>query len=181
MTALASHHKEKGKGDSMTTRQINIQRLSVTSAKPFDSVVAAVNAAVGHPDMGEFAKKVAAAKTYDEMEKVIHPVLGKYGLMEFARFDIGMVLAKALGSGARKSLRLVMGNPLIMQAMARHIPDAGSYAPVTLLIDERTDGVHLSYDTMASLLAPYGDPEALHVARDLDAKVGELLAEAAGS
>jgi hypothetical protein len=68
-----------------------------------------------------------------------------------------------------------------MQAMARHIPDAGSYAPVTLLIDERTDGVHLSYDTMASLLAPYGHPEALHVARDLDVKVGELLAEAAGS
>ena len=181
MAALASHHKEKGKGDNMTTRQIHIQRLSVTSAKPFESVVAAVNAAVGHPDMGELAKKVAAAKTYDEMEKVINPVLGKYGLMEFARFDIGMVLAKALGSGARKSLRLVVGNPLIMQAMARHIPDAGSYAPVTLLIDERTDGVHLSYDTMASLLAPYGHPEALHVARDLDAKVGELLAEAAGS
>ena len=104
----------------MTTRQINIQRLSVTSVKPFETVVAAVNAAIGHPDMVEFAKKVAAAKTYDEMEKVINPVLGKYGLMEFARFDIGMVLAKALGSGARKSLRLVVGNPLIKQAMAAY-------------------------------------------------------------
>jgi hypothetical protein len=52
---------------------------------------------------------------------------------------------------------------------------------VTLLIDERTDGVHLSYDTMASLLAPYGHPEALQVARDLDANVGKLLSEAAGS
>ena len=165
----------------MTTRQINIQRLSVTSARPFESVVAAVNAAIGHPEMGEFATKVAAAKTYDGMENVIHPVLGRYGLMEFAHFDIGMVLAKALGSGAPKSLRLVVGNPLIMQAMARHAPDAGSYAPVTLLIDERGDGAHLSYDAMASLLAPYGNPEALQVARDLDAKVGELCAEAAGS
>src|SRR5207245_37077 len=105
MTALASHHKEKGNGDNMTTRRINIQRWSMTSAKPFDSVVAAVNAAIGHPDMSEFAKKVAAAKTYDEMEKVIQPVLGKYELMEFARFDIGMVLAKALGPDAPKSLR----------------------------------------------------------------------------
>jgi uncharacterized protein (DUF302 family) len=165
---------------NMTTRHVDVQRLSVTSAKPFESVVAAVNAALGHPDMSEFTKKVAAAKTCDEMENVIHPVLGKYGLMEFTRFDIGMVLAKALGSGAPKNLRLVVGNPLIMQAMARHVPDAGSYAPVTLLVDERADGVHLSYDAMASLLAPYGNPEALQVARDLDAKVGELLAEAAG-
>src|SRR6266851_5176648 len=142
---------------NMTTRQINIQRLSVTSAKSFESVVATVNAAVGHPDMAEFTKKIAAAKTYGELENVIHPALGKYGLMEFDRFDMGMVLAKALGSGAPKSLRLVVGNPLIMQSMARQVPDAASYAPVTLLIDERADGVHLSYDAMASLLAPYGN------------------------
>lgn len=44
------------------------------------------------------------------------------------------------------------------------------------LIDERPDGVHLSYDRMASFLAPYENPEALKVARDLDAKVEALLA-----
>jgi uncharacterized protein (DUF302 family) len=164
----------------MTTRQISILRLSVTSAKPFESVVAALNAAVGHPDIGEFARKIAAAKTYDEMERVVQPVLGKYGLMEFTRFDIGMVLAKAHGLGAPKSLRVLIGNPLIMQAMTQCVPDAASYAPVTLLIDERADGVHLSYDAMASLLAPYGNAEALRVARELDDKVGQLLAEAAG-
>jgi hypothetical protein len=74
-----------------------------------------------------------------------------------------------------------MGNPLTMQAMTRHVPDAASYAPVTLLIDERAGGVQLSYDTMASLLAPYGNAEALRVARELDDKVGQLIAEAAGS
>ena len=56
----------------------------------------------------------------------------------------------------------------------------GAYAPVTILIDERPDGVHLSYDRMASFLAPYGNPAALKVARDLDAKVEALLAAAAG-
>jgi uncharacterized protein (DUF302 family) len=165
----------------MRTRQISIQRLSITSVKSFESVVAAVNAAVGHPDMGEFARKLAAAETYSEMERVVQPALGKYGLMEFTHFDMGMILAKARGSGAPKSLRVVMGNPLIMQAMAQHVPDAASYAPVTVLIDERADGVQLSYDTMASLLAPYGNEEALRVARELDNKVGQLLAEAAGS
>jgi hypothetical protein len=55
---------------------------------------------------------------------------------------------------------------------------AGSYAPVTILIDERPEGVHLSYDRMASFLAPYENSEALKVAKDLDAKVEALLAVA---
>ena len=91
--------------------------------------------------------------------------------MEFARFDSGDVLRKERGGQGPKMLRLVVGNPLIMKEMAKIVPDAGSYAPVTILIDERTDGVHLSYDSMASLLAPYGSEAALVVARDLDAKI----------
>ena len=165
----------------MAIRQISIQRSSVTSVKPFESVVAALNAAVGHPDMGEFTRKIALAKDYGEMESVVQPMLGKYGLMEFIHFDVGMILVRAQGPGAPKSLRLVIGNPLAIQAMTRHVPDAASYAPVTVLIDERPGGVQLSYDTIASLLAPYGNAEALRVARELDEKVGQLIAEAAGS
>jgi uncharacterized protein (DUF302 family) len=85
--------------------------------------------------------------------------------MEFARFDLGEILRKERGQGASKSLRLVAGNLLIMKQMVDHVPDAGSYAPVTILIDERSDGVHLSHDRMASLLAPYGNTAALKVAR----------------
>jgi hypothetical protein len=66
-----------------------------------------------------------------------------------------------------------------MQQMAKYVPDAGSYAPVTVLVDERSDGVHLSYDRMASFLAPYGNSDALAVARNLDKKVEALLLEAA--
>ena len=72
-----------------------------------------------------------------------------------------------------------MGNPLIMKDMVKHVPDAGSYAPVTILIDERPDGVHLSYDRMESFLLPYGNAEALAVARALDAKVTALLRDCA--
>jgi hypothetical protein len=64
--------------------------------------------------------------------------------------------------------------------MVKHVTDAGSYAPVTILVDERPDGVHLSYDRMASFLAPYGNAEALKVAEELDAKVEALLASSAG-
>jgi uncharacterized protein (DUF302 family) len=99
--------------------------------------------------------------------------------MEFTRLDLGKVVEKRNGADAGQSLRFVVGNPVTMSAMVQHVPDAGSYAPVTILIDERPDGVYLSYDRMASFLATYGSPEALKVAQDLDAKVEALLAAAA--
>jgi hypothetical protein len=48
---------------------------------------------------------------------------------------------------------------------------AGSYAPVTVLVNERADGAHISCGRMASPLAPYENPDALKVARDLDLKL----------
>jgi len=99
--------------------------------------------------------------------------------MLFVEFDHGAIIRKGTGRDAPRIIRLVMGNPLIMKEMAKHVPDAGSYAPVTVLVDERSDGVHLSYDRMASLLAPYGNSNALEVARNLDAKVEDLLQQAA--
>ena len=99
--------------------------------------------------------------------------------MLFMQLDQGAVVRKETGQDAPRIIRLLIGDPLIMKEMAKHVPDAGSYAPVTVLVDERADGVHLSYDRMASLLAPYGNSEALNVARDLDAKVEDLLRQAA--
>jgi uncharacterized protein (DUF302 family) len=163
----------------MTMRNIEVQRWAVTSSRPFETVVAAIDAAVGHPNMREFPAEIAAAKNAGDLEAVVQRALGKSAFMEFARFDLGVVLKKELSEQAPSSLRLIIGNPLIMKEMVKRVPDAGSYAPVTLLIDERPDGVHLSYDSMASLLAPYGNADALKVAQDLDSKVERLLAEAA--
>ena len=100
--------------------------------------------------------------------------------MSFVQFDHGTIVRKETGSDRPRMVRLVIGNPLIMKEMAKHVPDAGSYAPVTVLVDERPDGVHLSYDRMASFLAPYGNPDALAVAQSLDKKVEDLLRQAAG-
>ena len=122
---------------------------------------------------------MAAAKTASEMETVVQSALGPSGFMQFARFDHGGVVHRGKAGDASGVFRLIVGNPLIMREMVKHVPDAGSYAPVTILIYERPDGVHLSYDRMASLLAPYGNAEALNVAEDLDAKVEALLASAA--
>jgi uncharacterized protein (DUF302 family) len=161
------------------TKRINVERITITSRKPLQEVLAKFDAAVGHPNIEEFWKRVAAAKTNPEMESVVQAALGPSGFMEFARFDHGGVVHKGKSGDHPKVFRLVIGNPLIMREMVRHVPDAGSYAPVTILIDERPDGVHISYDRMASFLAPYEDAAALKVAKDLDAKVEALLASAA--
>jgi len=47
--------------------------------------------------------------------------------MEMAHFDIGDVLRKELGHRAQKSVRPVIGNPLIMKEMVKHVSDAASY------------------------------------------------------
>ena len=49
-------------------RKIEIERFSLTSSKPFDQVVAAVNAAIGHPDMAEFARSTREARSFAELK-----------------------------------------------------------------------------------------------------------------
>ena len=160
-------------------RKIEIERFSLTSSKPFDQVVAAVNAAIGHPDMAEFGRSTHEARSFSELKSAVEKGLSKAGLMLFMQLDHGAVVRKETGRDTPRIIRFVIGNPLIMKEMAKHVPDAGSYAPVTVLVDERADGVHLSYDRMTSLLAAYGNRDAIQVAEDLDNKVETVLREAA--
>jgi uncharacterized protein (DUF302 family) len=163
-----------------TIAKIEVERFSLISPKPFDAVVAMLRAAVGQPDMTEFFRATRATKDFRDLERVVQSGLGRTGLMLFAEFDLGDILRRETGSETPKIIRFVVGNPLIMKEMVKHVPDAGSYAPVTILIDERPDGVHLSYDQMESHLLRYASAEALAVARDLDARITTLLRECAG-
>jgi len=160
-------------------KKIKMERFSLISSKPFDQVLAAVNARIGHPDMTEFGRSTHEARSFAELKSAVEKGLSKAGLMLFMQLDQGAVVRKETRNDTPRIVRLLIGNPLIMKEMTKHVPDAGSYAPVTVLVDERSDGVHLSYDKMASFLAPYGNREALQVAEDLDNKVETLLREAA--
>jgi hypothetical protein len=163
----------------MLAIEVRVRRMSVVSSRPFEDVVRRLTATIGRPDMKTFHNALAAATTDTELEEVVRGAIGSSELMEFARFDAGDVLRKGRPGHRPQILRLVVGNPLIMKEMATLVPDAASYAPVTILVDDRADGVHLSYDSMASLLAPYRSEPALAVAATLDAKVEALLDNAA--
>ena len=163
----------------MAIQTIEVQRFSLTTSRSFEAVVASLKAGVGRLDLAAFASASKSQGTFAELEEVINRDMGKTHLMLFLEFDHGAVLRKETGLNKPKIVRLVIGNPLVMKEMAKHVPDAGSYAPVTILVDEREDGVHLSYDRMVSFLAPYENREALAIAHDLDHKIEKLINDAA--
>jgi hypothetical protein len=93
----------------MSIRRFEIERFGVTSSKPFDSVVAALNAAIGRLDLVEFAKMSKGARSFAELEKVIgRDNLGRTGLRLFMELDHGAVLCKETGLDTPKIVRLVI-------------------------------------------------------------------------
>jgi uncharacterized protein (DUF302 family) len=142
----------------MKATDVQVRRMSVVSSRPFDEVVNRLTAHIGHPDMTAFNRDMKASRTTGDLEKVVQAAIAPSGFMEFIRFDLGEVLSKEQGAQAPRILRFVVGNPLIIKEMARTAPDAASYAPVTILVDQRADGVHVSYDSMVS---PGAGPQAL--------------------
>jgi uncharacterized protein (DUF302 family) len=160
--------------------EVLVRRISIVSRRPFNEVVQRLSNAVGHPDMKTFHNGIIEADNVAELERLVQNATGAGELMEFYRFDSGEVLSKGQGIQKTKLMRFLIGNPVIMSRMAGTVPDAAAYAPVTILVHEREDGVYLSYDLMESLLAGYGSSSALEVARDLDIKIEQLLETAAG-
>ena len=163
----------------MNSRQIAVERFDIVTNKSFEQVLLELEKGIGRPDMNTYFEQKAAAQSFEEYALLVNGAVGTADLMEFIRFDPGAVLRKDPAAKAFKMARIIAGNPLIMKQMTEHVPDAGSYAPVTIPVSEREDGVHLSYDSMSSYLAPYQNALALEVARGLDEKVIRLLEQAA--
>jgi uncharacterized protein (DUF302 family) len=118
-------------------RKIEMERFSLITSKRFDEVISSVNAAIGHPDTAEFGRSTHEAHSFAELKSAVEKGLSKLGLMLFMQLDHGAILRNDTGHETPKMICLVIGNPRIMKEMAKHIPDAGSYAPVTVLVDER--------------------------------------------
>jgi len=105
-------------------RKIEIERFSLTTSKRFDQVIAGVNAAIGHPDMAEFGRSTHEARSFAQLKSAVEKGLSKVGLMLFMQLDHGAIMRKETGRQTPKMIRFVIGNPLIMKEMAKHVPDA---------------------------------------------------------
>jgi uncharacterized protein (DUF302 family) len=167
---------------SEQVRVVPVERVTLVSTRGFDDVVAAIYSGLGRPD--DFAALVQRWATLDGAEAfdaAVAEAAGSAGLIEFLSLDLGAALAKHPGMQQYRLLRIIAGNPVTMASMTSTVADAGSYAPVTILVAERPDGVHISYDRVASAIAPYQSSAASAVAENLDREVLHLLRTAAQS
>jgi uncharacterized protein DUF302 len=164
--------------------EVVVRRHVFTSQRPFASVLDGVFAGISQPDIGQLFSRLAACTSYEAFISLVQQAQGSAGLMRFLQLDLHDALAldpQAKGQAGRRLVRLIAGNPVTMGEMTRHVPDAGSYAPVTILLQEMPDGgTRAAYDSIASAIAPYHDPDASEVAKRLDTEVLGLLRQVTG-
>ncbi len=160
--------------------RITVERFCIQSSKSFEEVLLGLEEGIGRPSMSVLQPQLDAASSFPEFRALIESAVGSADLMEFLRLDLGRVMSKDPEAQAYRIVRIIAGNPLIMKRMVEHLPHAGSYAPVTILVYESQSTVHICYDTMESLLTSYRSEPALQVAKELDSKVIRLLRDAAG-
>jgi uncharacterized protein YidB (DUF937 family) len=163
---------------------ISVRRHVLTSERPFQVVLDSIYGGISQPDIGALFARLAASTSYEEFSALVGQAQGSAGLMRFLHLDDDHVLAldpQARDQAGRRLVRLIAGNPVTMGQMTRHLADAGSYAPVTILIQELAGGgTRVAYDTVTSAIAPYENAAASQVAHRLDTEVLTLLHHATG-
>jgi hypothetical protein len=150
---------------------IVVRRHVLTSDRPLQVVLDGIYGGISQPDIGALFARLAASTSYEEFSELVRRAQGSASLLRFLQLDDDHMLAldpQARYQAGRRLARLIAGNPVTMGQMTRHLPRAGSYAPVTILIQELPGGrTQAAYDTVASAIAPYGDATASRVASGL--------------
>ena len=106
-------------------KKIKMERFSLISSKPFDQVLAAVNAGIGHPDMAEFMRSTREASSFAELKSAVEKGLSKAGLMLFMQLDQGAVLQKETGQDTPRIIRFLIGNPSHHEGNGQACPGCG--------------------------------------------------------
>lgn len=163
--------------------EVVVRRHVFDSERPFTPVLDGIFGGISQPDIALLFSKLAASTSYEQFASLVRQAQGSAGLMLFLQLDLdhALTIDPQANQGGRRLVRLIAGNPVTMGQMTRHVADAGSYAPVTILIEETPDGgTRVAYDSVVSALAPYDNAAASTVAERLDAEVLGLLREATG-
>ena len=164
--------------------EVLVRRHVIDSEQPFSGVLDGIFGGISQPDIGLLFSQLAASTSYEQFSSLVAQAQGSIGLMRFLQLDCDKALTLDPGApdwSGRRLVRLIVGDPVTMGEMTRHVPDAGSYAPVTILIEEMPDGrTRVAYDTVASEIAPYHDAAASEVAQRLDTEVLDLLRQVTG-
>jgi hypothetical protein len=164
--------------------KVLVHRHVFDSDRPFSAVLDGIFGGISQPDIERLFSELAASTSYEQFSSLVRQAQGSAGLIQFLQLDLDAALTldpQARHQAGRRLVRLIAGNPVTMGEMTRHVADAGSYAQVTILIQQMPDGgTRVAYDTVASAIAPYHDAAASKVAQRLDTEVLDLLRQVTG-
>src|SRR6267154_788300 len=111
-------------------------RLEVTTSAGFDVVLDRLRNSMGRTSIPEIVELAQKPISEAEYRRVIQErFVGKSGFMLFHEIDHGGWLSK-FGIN-RRTVRWILGNPLIAITMIRFDITAGLFAPVEVLVTEK--------------------------------------------
>jgi len=176
---MSNNLRNKTMTSQTENKSFNGVRTVVTTSVDFDEVLVRLRDQMGRGSVQEI---VALAKTPITEAEYVRDVqerfVGESGFILFAEVDHGGWLPK-FGVN-RRSVRWILGNPLIAITMIRHDITAGLFAPVELLVTEAESGhgATLTYVRPSTLMVIEENQPLLDAAKALDAKYDTLVARA---
>ena len=157
-------------------------RVLVTSARGFEEILASLKEQMGTGTVAQIAKLAQEAPDAAGFERLVEKkFLGTSGFMLFAEIDHGSWVS--IYGVNRRTIRFVLGNPLIAITMMRENITTGLFVPVELLLTETADGqgCTIDYVLQSSLIASNDENTRLSAAAlVLDRKLATLIATTTG-
>jgi uncharacterized protein (DUF302 family) len=162
--------------DPVTTqRRIQIEHVRIEAAKPFEAVKAALEELVPPLDPA-----ILEALRQGDIERAKEARQRDPELAIFSARDHGGLLR--IADLARKAVQYEIGNPLTATRMTQHHLPASLYAPLRVVLYENEAGhAVFEYDRPSSLFGQFDDERVTAVARELDASLERVLAQAVHS
>ena len=159
----------------MNISHITVDHVQILAAKPFEEVTKAFEKPLGQFDP-EIYKSLAAGEDGEKTRAKLESMVGPSGFMLFKTSDHGGLLR--LVGQKKKAIQYLVGNPLFAIQMTQHDIRAGLYAPLRVLIYENEAGkTCVEYDKPSSLFGQFGNAKVTEVAKMLDRKLEQLVAE----
>ena len=163
----------------ISTKPFQGLRIEVDSLVSFDEVLSRLRRLMGDARVPEVVALAKVAMNEAEFaQKVEERFVGESGFTLFHEIDHGGWLPRF--GIKRRSVRWILGNPLIAITMIRHDITAGLFAPVEILVTEKEGGpgTTITYVLPSSLMVIEENPPLLEAAKALDEKLGAFVAKA---
>jgi len=154
---------------------VQVEHVRIEAAKPFADVKATLEELVPPLDPA-----ILEALRQGDMGRAKEALQRGPELAIFSARDHGGLLR--ISGLARNAVQYEIGNPLTATKMTQHRLPAALYAPLRVVLYENEAGhAVFEYDRPSSLFGQFGDERVTAVARELDASLERVLAQAAHS